>query len=345
LLCDPHGEFVPHSPTVIQLARQKAMDLIARLPEQNSDQVCKRREEYLRKLAAPPEMSPHYLASDTGKAIPVPGGVLAKVSFNSEDGEPILGLLWLPQVRTGATRTVIIADSRGKQAVAQSDLVRPLIEWGLAVLAVDLRGRGETLGHIKPEWDTNFRLVANQVELGQPLPGRRAFDLQRAIDYVHAQPLLTTDDLIVVGIGDDGLSALVAAAADSRVRAVVVSGYFHSFISQMRPMTPSGNDLSEGWNDAQLKGILKTPEYDIDLGSVIPSVLLTLDLPDLVAQVAPRKVFFCQARDANVPGSEALVARFRKVNASVHGDWLRYAPDQNLDGARLRDWIQNRGGQ
>ena len=109
----------------------------------------------------------------------------------SEDGEPILGLLWLPLHRTAPVRTVIIADSRGKQAVAQSDLVRPLLDSGIAVLAVDLRGRGETLGHMNPDWDTNFRLVANQVEFGRPLAGRRAFDLMRTVDYVSTRPELS----------------------------------------------------------------------------------------------------------------------------------------------------------
>ncbi len=50
--------------------------------------------------------------------------------------------------------------------------------------AVDLRGRGETLGKYQPGYDKNFRLVANQVLFGQPVAGRRAFDLIRAVDYL-----------------------------------------------------------------------------------------------------------------------------------------------------------------
>ena len=148
-----------------------------------------------------------------------------------------------------------------------------------------------------------------------------------------------------MGLGDDALSALLAAAADARIQSVVVSGYFHSFISQMRPMQSHGDDLGQGWNDAQLKGILTTPDYEIDLGSVIPSALLTLDMPDLVALVAPRKVVFCHARDASVPGAEALIARFRQVTQAVGGDWIRYSPAQSLDGETLRAWLQNGGAQ
>jgi cephalosporin-C deacetylase-like acetyl esterase len=343
LLCDPEGALLPHSPTVIQLARQRAMDAIAKLPAFLSDEQRTMDAQWVRELTAPPEVPPHYLAPRAGKAAPVPGGLLEKLSFVSEDGEPILGLLWLPLERAAPARTVIVADSRGKQAVAQSDLVRPLLETGTAVFAVDLRGRGETLGQMGPGWDTNFRLVANQVEFGRPLPGRRAFDLLRAVDYVSTRPELAAAGLAVVGLGDDALPALLAAAADTRIQSVAASGYFHSFISQMRPMSPPRIDLGSGWNDAQLKGRLKTPDYEIDLGSVIPSALLTVDVPDLVALVAPRRVLFCQARDAAAAGNAALLARFRQVTAAEGGDWLRYAPGQSLDGQTLRGWLQNGG--
>jgi hypothetical protein len=161
------------------------------------------------------------------------------------------------------------------------------------------------------------------------------------VDYVSTRRELTSEGVVVVGLGDDALSALLAAGADARIQFVVVSGYFHSFISQMRPMQSHGDDLGQGWNDAQLKGILKTPDYEVDLGSVIPSALLTLDVPELVALVAPRKLLFCHARDAGVPGTEALITRFRQVTQAVGGDWIRYSPTQSLDGETLRAWLQN----
>jgi cephalosporin-C deacetylase-like acetyl esterase len=166
LLCDPEGAIVPHSPSVIQLARQEAMDAIAKIPERMPDNRRTTNEQWTRELTAAPDIPPDFLAPRARNATPVPGGMLEKISFVSEIGEPILGLLWLPLHRTAPARTVIIADSRGKQAVARSDLVQPLLDSGMAVLAVDLRGRGETLGHMRPEWDTNFRLAANQIEFG-----------------------------------------------------------------------------------------------------------------------------------------------------------------------------------
>ena len=107
--------------------------------------------------------------------------------------------------------TVIVVDSAGKRAVAKSGFVQPMLEAGFAVLAVDLRGRGETLGVVQPGWDMNYRLVANQVLFGQPLAGRRAFDLMRTIDYARTRAELVRDEFTVIGLNDDALTGRVDA--------------------------------------------------------------------------------------------------------------------------------------
>ena len=339
LLCDPSGSVMQHAPTVVDLARERAMEMIARLPESRSAEAREAAVKWVRELTAPPELPLHYLAPGIVQGVPVTGGWMEKISFVSEDGEPIPGLLWLPQDRSAPARTVVIVDSRGKQAVAESGFVQPLIERGLAVLAVDLRGRGETLGLMRPGWNTNFRLVASQVEFGQPLAGRRAFDLMRAVDYVGTRKELAAADLSVVGLGDDALPALLAAAQDTRIRSLAVAGYLHSFVSQMRTMATEGKDWRNGWNDAQLTGSLKTPEYEVDFGSVIPRALASVDVPDIVALIAPRKVLFCQAQDAKSLNAQALTARFRQIAKAAGAHWIDYAPDQTLDIPLLSKWL------
>jgi len=110
----------------------------------------------------------------------------------SEIGEPILGLLWLPLHRTAPARYGHHRVFQRKAGVARSDLCSPARQWHGGARR-RLRGRGETLGHMRLEWDTNFRLVANQIEFGQPLPGRRGFDLLRTVDYVSTRPELTCE--------------------------------------------------------------------------------------------------------------------------------------------------------
>ncbi len=186
----------------------------------------------------------------------------------------------------------------------------------------------------------NYRLVANQVLFGQPLAGRRAYDIMRTIDYARTRHELAADDVAVVGLNDDALPALLAAAADARIGHVAINGYVQSFVSQMRAKEAmAGAEVRIHWNDAQVSGLVNAGDYAIDLGAVIPSALRTLDLPEIVALVAPRKVLFCRPKDAGAEATKALSARFLQVTSSRGKGWIRYEPARVLDAALLLEWI------
>lgn len=340
LLCDPERSFIPRTPTVVDLARQRATEALGKLPSAISPETRESVLQWLRTLVAPPESQPHFLSTRTHPKSLVAGGTLEKLSFNSEDGARIPGLLWLPERSARAAQTILIADERGKAAVAESGLVPPLLAAGYSVLAIDLRGRGETLGRYGPNYDTNFRLVANQVLMGQPIAGRRAFDLTRALDYLGSRQELAASPVTVVGLGDDALPALLAAATDPRIRQVALVGYVQSFISQMRARTPPPlAKMGEAWNDPQLRGRVNTGDYEVDFGSVIPSALAFADLPDLIALLPPRRVLFCQARDLQAPDAVSLAERFREVTATAQGS-VNFTPDRAFDATILLDWLK-----
>ncbi|HLM99669.1 MAG TPA: acetylxylan esterase [Bryobacteraceae bacterium] len=333
LRCDGDRSVFHASQSVVDLARTKAMHAIAELPG-GREQARK----WVRELAAPPEESPHYLGPETVQK--AQGRQMEKFSFVSEDGEYIPGLLWFPE-HSGPAKTVIIVDDRGKGAVAQSGLVPPLVETGFAVLSVDLRGRGETLGWIEHDWNTNFRLVANQVLFGRPLAGRRAFDVIRTLDYVVTRKELDSGDVTAVGLGDDALPVLLAAALDARIKRVAVARYFHSFVSQMRAMAPyPPSEMRRLWNSPQLDGHVHAGDDEIDLGSVIPSALKNADVPDIAALIAPRKLLFSDARDNASANAGALAFRFRRVVESAGSDWIRYEPERSLNRAILLEWLR-----
>ena len=337
LLCDPSGSILPRSPTVVDLSRKQALGAISKLPGELSSQA----REWIRELSEPPERLPHYLAPRQSRPTEAVGGRYLKVSFASEDGQYIPGVLWLPEKRTSPARTVIIADDRGKKAVAESGIVQPLLDEGIAAFAVDLRGRGETLSWVTPRWNTSFRLTANQVLFGRPLAGRRAFDLIRAIDYLRARKDTASDEIVAVGLGSDVPAVLLAAAADDRIRRVAAAGYFHSLVSQMRARRlAKATDLPNGWNDPQVSGGVDSGDYPVDFGAVIPSALKMADIPDLLTLIAPRSVLFCQALDNKAPDAQELTSRFRRVTASAGKDWIRYEPGRSLDGKLLGDWMR-----
>jgi hypothetical protein len=262
---------------------------------------------------------------------------MEKVSFLSEEGQYIPGLLWLPGNARSPAGTVIIVDDRGKGSVAESGLVQPLVDSGYTVLSIDLRGRGETLGHYRPTRDTNFRFVANQVLFGRPAAGRRAFDLTRAVDYLQRRQL-APEHLSIVGLGDDALPVLLAAAADSRFRNVVLARYFHSFVSQMQAM--GQRKMPDSWNDAQLRGRLYSDEYEVDFGAVIPFSLKHGDIPDIASAIAPRRLLFCQARDNGAAHLEPVRSRFQSVTAAKAKKAVTYEPDRALDATLLLEWLR-----
>ncbi len=343
LLCDPDRSIIRPSPSVVERARRQALERVNRLPQKRSAAHQKSLQQWAGQLADGPELSGGYLDPQSVQKTPVQGGVLEKIWFLSEEGEYIPGLSWMPEHRASPARTVIIVDDRGKESVATSGWVQPLLKAGFHVFSVDLRGRGETLAWIRRGRNTNFRLVANQVLFGRPLAGRRAFDLKRAVDYLSLRKDPGSGHLSVVGLGQDALPALIAAATDSRIRDVAVGRYFSSFVSQMKAIeVPAGSDFSRLWNSPQQDGAIHSKDYQVDLGSVVPFALENADLPDLVSLIAPRRVLFCQSLDHQAPDAEVLAQRFRQVAESQGKDWINYRPTRRLDSNLLLAWLRGK---
>jgi len=337
LFCDRDGSIMKEAKSVVEMAREAADQAVERLPPVSSPQARERIVKLVADLTAPPDDEPHHLMplvldkSKDGKT------VLEKVFFLSEVGQYIPGLLWLPDDSlSGPRRTVVIVDDRGKAEVAESGLVQPLVERGLAVLSVDLRGRGETLGKIGNERDNNYHLLWHSIMWGRPIAGRRAFDLIRTVDFIQRREDLTIDSLTIVGIGDETLAVLLAAVADQRIRQVVVTEYFTSFAAQICAQKVSSRaELIRVWNASALQwGRLDAGRYRIDLGDVIPEILSTADVPELAALIGPRRLFFAGVRDGDTEGASDRVKRFQKVlEEAIPGNpaWAAFYPDGRLD--------------
>jgi hypothetical protein len=336
LYCYPPQAAAAPGASVVSLARKKADALFAKLAPAGSEALRKAAGGLARELTAPPDDLPHFLRPGVIQKGNSSTGVPEKVHFVSEIGQPIPGLFWAPQREGPVPRVVIMVSDRGKRAVAESGLVEPLREAGFAVFSPDLRGRGEMVGMVGSR-DTSFHLIKSQVLLGRPLAGRRAFDLIRAIDYLGGRRDISLEELAIVGLGDEALPALLAAAVDQRVKRIAAAGYVTSFLSQMIPVPAAPREvLVREWNSSALRtGRIDGGAYDVDLGSVIPSGLLTADLPDFVSLIAPRKVLFCQVRDRSAAGSESFRERFRRMA----GESVRFTPDQKLDAPVLLEWL------
>jgi cephalosporin-C deacetylase-like acetyl esterase len=205
---------------------------------------------------------------------PFKGFDVDRVNFESEPGIQVPGLACKAGDDDGRTPRplVLYLDGDGKgRAADRGGPIQKLIEAGNRVLALDLRGMGETApgvpGAAAPKRtnplgvDTKEAFLA--LHLNRPLLGQRVFDVLTVLDRVakdgHAS------EVRIVGVGSAGPIALHAAALDARIKEVILE----------RSLT--------SWS-----AVVKTPITYNQLTNVVPGALKVYDLPDLAAAIAPR---------------------------------------------------------
>jgi pimeloyl-ACP methyl ester carboxylesterase len=161
---------------------------------------------------------------------------------------------------------------------------------GNTVLAVDLRGMGETAPgkpSAKPGlFGRDFKEAFLALQLNRPLLGQRVHDLLRAVDHWAKE----YQDIEVHAVGSAGPIALHAAALDNRIAKLTLD---KSLIS---------------WQN-----VVETPICHNQLASAVPRALSVYDLPDLAAMIAPRLLLVRGAVDARgQPVSSAeLISTYR----------------------------------
>jgi pimeloyl-ACP methyl ester carboxylesterase len=332
LLCDPDGRVFSGSPSIVAQAMRRAAGI------SRSTITPEERYAYVKSLVAPREPESDLQRARTAESVKISGGTREKVLFLSEIGEYIPAVLWRPDAPKPPV--VLIADAKGKAAVAESPLLEPLRAAGYAVLGVDLRGRGETLSTRANGRDNNYHFVSHSTMWGQPLAGRRAFDLSRAVDYIESRSDLSLARLVAVGIGDDALPVLLASTADNRISRVVSAGYDLSFASQMiEARKTSREQLLKTWNSSAMsQGKLDDGDNYADAGSVIPGVRNVLDLPDLAELRAERPLLVCGARNLHQTGAKEYRRAWQKKLSEKTLSWFR--PDEPLTPELLLSWLR-----
>src|SRR5262249_18038840 len=146
---------------------------------------------------------------------------------------------------------------------------------GRSVLAVDLRGQGETAPRTaeskRPNYfGTDSKEAFLALHLNRPLLGQRVSDLLSII--AGLQPKNAT--IHIIGVGSAGAIVLHAAALEPAIKEVTVE---RSILS---------------WSS-----VVRTPVSRDQLTNVVPRVLQVYDLPDLAALIAPRPLTIRDAVD------------------------------------------------
>jgi hypothetical protein len=203
---------------------------------------------------------------------------IEKLTYESEPGLIVPALLYVPESPAGKKPAVVYVHSRGKSAAAGD--AEQLARTGSIVLAIDARGWGETQfvsneqGNDFPRVFGDYSSAMKALLIGRPLVGMRALDISRGIDLLAGRPDVDAGNISGFGKEGGGVPLLHLAVFDQRLKKIALEGMLLSY---------------EATTAARIhRGIFET---------VIPGVLKSYDLPDLVAALAPRPVWLVNTAD------------------------------------------------
>jgi len=207
------------------------------------------------------------------------GYSIQKLLFETEPGVQVPALSVGAHELSGPQDSVVLyLHGEGKSAEAgPGGAIEALSRSGFRVVAIDLRGMGETApGPVS--WDRPGQFGSEtkesflSLQLARPLLGQRVHDVLAVVGAIETN---LPHGIRLIGVGAAGPIALHAAALDPRIRSVQLE---RSLVS---------------WSV-----VAETPLARNQLANVVPGVLAHYDLPDLAESLAPRPLTVVAPADA-----------------------------------------------
>ena len=202
------------------------------------------------------------------------------LTFRSEVGITVPALLFVPDKEGGTWPGMVYVHEGGKEVEAGPlGTIQMLVGEGNVVLAIDVRGVGETAAADNitgsyPLMGIDGYHFYQYGMLGHTLVGRRVHDVLRAVGLLVERPEVAGQPLSVVGQGMGGLLALFAAALDERIATAVCC---QSLLTYRSVATHEYHDIPPAW--------------------FVPGILPLCDLPQVAACVAPRRLVLASPLD------------------------------------------------
>ena len=205
---------------------------------------------------------------------------LTKIVLRPQPGLHLPGLLFQPVEKKTNGETVLYLGANGAAAAAGDDgPVRQLVDQGHTVLALDVRGTGETAPGGKPWYSSRFGAASKQVMLAYLL--ERSFVGDRTEDILAAVGWLQNH----TGAKSGGVRLM---ATDHLCTPALHAAFLHpeqiASLKLTRPLV--------SWTS-----IIETPVTKHQLPNMVHGALTVYDLPQLV-QALGRKVEIDDPRDA-----------------------------------------------
>ncbi|HSB14464.1 MAG TPA: alpha/beta hydrolase family protein [Bryobacteraceae bacterium] len=202
---------------------------------------------------------------------------IEKLQFLSEPGIYIPTWVFVPNAKNGRLPATLYLHEEGKETDgAEFGLLEELTRAGHLVVAVDVRGIGETepphppgdrYGPFAHLFDAETAMSYMAWYMDESLFGMRVRDVMRSVDYALSRQDVAPGGLRVVGKGMGALWALYAAALDTRITSVLAEGGLDSY-----------------------RSLARVDRYTHSANVFIRDVLLHFDLPHVAAAMAGRNL-------------------------------------------------------
>jgi len=190
-----------------------------------------------------------------------------KLILQRADDVPLPALLVTPlEAKSEKLPATLIVDSSGKAASIEQAF--GLAKSGRVILAVDLRGYGETRDTGSPSKYFNHEQYTGYLamHIGRPLLGQRVEDVLAAVDVLASVAGVDSQRIELLGIRSAGPVALHAAVLDPRITSLRTEESIQSWIDDV---------------------VARPLESDL-MGYVVPDALSWYDLPHLVRLLKKR---------------------------------------------------------
>jgi hypothetical protein len=224
---------------------------------------------------------------------------IQEVQFEPEPGVRILG--WFVEPLNGKKQhpcVLYISDGYADEAIAEPSPLDPLLQAGVAVYAIALRGTGVSTPR-PPRGGPVFyqqltltdRYAWANLVLGKSVIGQRVWDVLRAFEYIAARPEVDPEQIHILGQEEAGLTALMAAVLENQAKSILLAGTPASYLS-----------------------VVETKDYVLPLEWYVHGILRHFDLADLAAAMTPRPITLVNAVDGagNVMSEGELHAQYAK---------------------------------
>jgi cephalosporin-C deacetylase-like acetyl esterase len=309
LQCTKSGQVLSdfHGKTVIDFNQERERTLKGKREEL---QATRSREALLddvrRRIALQPASKTKPVA--VGREVSRDGLTIRKMTFETEPGIVLPALLCQGQAGGEAGKLVIVVGGDRDALLARDGQVVRWTKDGARVLVLDVRGWGELStaaqfsGRTSP-FGPDWRLAYLGIHLNRPLLGQRVYDLLCVVAAMADS--VGSKEVQVVGLGLGGPVALHAAALEPKIARVTIDGAILS------------------WAD-----IVATPITKNQLSSVVPGALLSYDLPDLAAAIAPRALKINHPVDP--AGSPRSQAQLDQAYAACKAAYRAAGPGETL---------------